>query len=342
MKIGHRALLYIGSESYDAPVITVLQGLQELGYTIYAYKTSPNSWFCETLIPETHLPEVSFVLSDLHWGTRWSRYGRIPRSIPRVLIDGDDDPWGKGWKFKYEQYLARYKWNAPGSEKMAPRCGYRWIEPMGDYEPDVLFVSQKQKWQGGAFYLPFGIHREYMAMGRNAIEAARPVDFIHIPGHGPWRKRVHEMVNNLEVPGASLSATFRSRAVYPDGVEPEPRNVHSYHRWGQDPAYYDALKRSRALIYPPIKGPQWDSKRPYEALACGCMLVMQRPKCDQSDYPLDDLGVYFDGPSDLPMACNLLLADGIESARRRAYLASEAFTPVPIASYFLEKVCSET
>jgi len=340
MKIKHRAILYIGSESYDAPTITVLQGLQELDYTIYAYKTNVNSWFCETLIPESALPRVDFVLSNLHWGTRWARYGRIPKSLPRVLIDGDDEYWGRGWRFKYGQYWDRYQHNAPGNIKMSSPCPYRWMEPIGDYEPDVLFVSHKQARQD-AFYLPFGIQREYMEMGRNAITDERPLDFLHIPGAGKARRRVHEMIDRGLVPGITVSRQARSMPQYPPGLRVRGRTASSHQRWGQDPAYYDAMKRTKALIYPAIDGPQWDSKRPYEALACGCMLVMQRPRCDQSDYPLDDLGVYFEGPDDLPRACNLLLADGIESARRRAYLASEMFAPVPIALYFLEKICSK-
>lgn len=334
----HRAILYIGSESYEAPTITVLQGLQELGYTVYAYKVNVNSWFCETLIPETCLPQVDFVLSDLHWGTRWSRYASIPRSIPRVLIDGDDEYWGKGWRYKYEQYWNRYKHDVPDSAKMAHPCPCRWVEPLGGYEPDVLFVSNKQAWQKDAFYLPFGITREYMKAGANVITAPRPLDFIHIPGAGEARKRVHEMIDQGLVPGIAVSRQSRGTPQYPEGIPMQGDRTHSYWRWGADPVYFDALKKAKALIYPSINGPQWDSKRPYEALACGCMLVMQRPRCDQSDYPLDDLGVYFAGPEDLPRVCNLLLADGIEMARRRAYMASEKFTPVPIAQYFLSKL----
>ena len=335
----HHALLYIGSESYDGATITVLQGLQELGFTVYVYKPNVNSWFCETLIPETHLPQVDFVLSNLHWGTRWSRYNTIPRGIPRVLIDGDDDYWGKGWRFKFKQYWNRYRHDAPESVKMQYPCPYRWMEPLGDYEPDVLFVTNKHE---DAFYLPFGIQREYMEMGKNAITAHRSLDLIHFPGSGKARKRVHEMIDQGLVPGITVSRQARSTPQYPPGLQVRGRTASSHRRWGQDPAYYDALKRAKALIYPAIDGPQWDSKRPYEALACGCMLVMQTPRCDQSDYPLDDLGVYFNGPEDLPMVCNLLLADGIELARRRAWLASEKFTPVPIARYFLEKICSTT
>lgn len=328
-------ILYIGSESYDGATITVLQGLQELGFTVYVYKPNINSWFCETLIPETRLPKVDFVLSNLHWGTRWSRYNLIPHDVPWVLIDGDDDYWGKGWRYKYLTYWNRYNHDASESDKMAYPCPYRWVEPLGGYEPDVLFVTNKQRGQG-AFYLPFGIQREYLEMGRHAITRDRPVDFIHIPGAGSARNRVHDMIDTL--PGIAVSRYARGTPQYPAGLKIRGRTHHSHQRWGAVPEYYNALKEAKALIYPAIDGPQWDSKRPYEALTCGCMLVMQRPRCDQSDYPLDDLGVYFDGPEDLPRACNLLLADGIEIARRRAYMASERFTPVPIARYFLSHV----
>ena len=339
MKITHKAILYIGSESYDAPAITVLQGLQELGFEICVIaKPNINSWFCNVVVPENRIPQVDFVLSDLHWGTRWSRYATLPRSLPRVMIDGDDEFWGKGWEYKFGQYWNRYRTDAPDSVKIAFPCPYRWVEPLNGYEPDVLFVSHKQAWQE-AFYLPFGITREYLKAGAHRRNSARPIDFLHVPGHGKARARVDAMIHAKDLPGVAVSRKFRSTSDYPDGIPSQGNRVHSWWRWGTDPAYFDALKRAKVLIYPVLKGFHWDSKRPYEALAAGCMLLMQRPRCDQSDYPLDEAGAYFEWPGGLEMACNLLLADGIEAARRRCVnWAALNLTPRPLAEYFLRKV----
>ena len=44
-------ILFIGSESYDGPTITIIEGLYNLGYKIFVYKKSNiNSWFCNSII----------------------------------------------------------------------------------------------------------------------------------------------------------------------------------------------------------------------------------------------------------------------------------------------------
>ena len=46
-----KEVLFIGSESYDGPTITIIEGLYKLGYKIYVYKkTNINSWFCNIII----------------------------------------------------------------------------------------------------------------------------------------------------------------------------------------------------------------------------------------------------------------------------------------------------
>ena len=89
----HKKILFIGSESYDAATITTLEGLYGLGFVIFTYKKpNINSWFCNTVIQS--LAEITlkidFVLSNMHWGVKWSLYDHIPKTIKRVLIDGCD------------------------------------------------------------------------------------------------------------------------------------------------------------------------------------------------------------------------------------------------------------
>ena len=47
----YKNVLFIGSESYDAPTITVIEGLQELGFNIFTIKKANiNSWFGNKVI----------------------------------------------------------------------------------------------------------------------------------------------------------------------------------------------------------------------------------------------------------------------------------------------------
>ena len=63
----YRAILFIPSESYDAAAITVIQGLDELGFKIYTFKPNINSWFCNTVIPRDRLlPPVSYTHLRAH------------------------------------------------------------------------------------------------------------------------------------------------------------------------------------------------------------------------------------------------------------------------------------
>lgn len=123
----HRAVWFIGSESYDAATITVLQGLQELDFTVYTLKKpNINSWFVNTVVDEPPT-EIDFTLSNLHWGTRWDYYRQYEPPHPWVLIDGDDDYWGKGWRRKYENYVARYRTNVSVRVKETQLCPHRWV-----------------------------------------------------------------------------------------------------------------------------------------------------------------------------------------------------------------------
>lgn len=338
----NRAVLFIGSESYDAATVTVMEGLQDLGFTVYTLgRPNINSWFVNTVVDVLPGP-VDFTLSNLHWGTQWAYYQEwdIPR--PWVLIDGDDEYWGKGWRWKYENYLARYKGGPlPRSSELYP-C--RWVEPLGDYEPDVLFVSQKQRWQQDAYYLPFGITREY-------LDAARwlepTIDFLHIPGAGRARQAAHNLITAGRIPGVARSHSIQGQREFPEGIRAlaqKDRNIHSYHRWGICQDYFDTLSKSWVLIYPNIDGPQWDSKRPYEALACGCVLLIKQPPTDMSSYPLPEIlgdDLIYQDEDDLIEKCNDLYYDK-EMRAELAYqiyrAARRYFTPKPLARYVLRRI----
>jgi hypothetical protein len=111
----HKKILYIGTESYDSVAITVIEGLQELGFEIYVIgKSNINSWFCNKIIDSPAGLTFDFVLSSLHWGTRWSYYKKYGlQNYLKVLIDGDDNLGWKTWQDKYAYYQSHYANNPP-------------------------------------------------------------------------------------------------------------------------------------------------------------------------------------------------------------------------------------
>ena len=92
-KFIHKRVLFIGSESYDSPTICIIEGLNKIGFEILVYKKENiNSWFCNTIINNLDNIEnnIDFIISNLHWGTRWSLYNNLNHKVPYILIDGDD------------------------------------------------------------------------------------------------------------------------------------------------------------------------------------------------------------------------------------------------------------
>ena len=130
----NKKILFIGSESYDGGTITIIEGLSQLGFDIYVYKkTNINSWFCNKIIDNLDNIEenIDFVLSNLHWGTRWSLYNYLNHKVPFILIDNDDrmhDDNISDWKNKYKNYCNVYKFEPPDEIKNMELSPYRWME----------------------------------------------------------------------------------------------------------------------------------------------------------------------------------------------------------------------
>jgi hypothetical protein len=349
----HKSILFIGSESYDAPTITVLQGLQRLGFTIYTLKKpNINSWFCNKVVESVNHLCFDFVLSNLHWGTRWSYYAQYNLgSYPRVLIDGDDNRGEKSWKEKYVRYAQVYVCDPPEALKDMKLHPYRWVEPLGNYEPDVVFTSQKVPGDKSSFYLPFGIHEQYKALyeGRSAFE--RDIDFAHIAGPGAKRRRMELLLRRLTrlrlFPGVVHNRAVTGEEIAPDEIKElvaRDRNVHSYHRWTMSRAYFHVLNRAKVLIYPGVnEGPWWDSKRPWEAYASGCLVMLAKPEIDMSEYPVTEICDFavLDSYLEFVKKCRFLYLRPSSLDKLRLAAVERAwkyFSPVPIARYFLAKI----
>ena len=194
----NKKILFIGSESYDGCTITILEGLHDIGYTIYTYKKNNiNSWFCNTIVDDIEeiINEVDFVLSNLHWGTRWSLYEKIPKNIKRILIDGDDNPNIGNWELKFKKYYRQYNKNLSDKEKDKELSNCRWIENIGDYKPDKIFTSQKP-FNDNTIYIPFGIQKKYLEMNQNIPILDRKYDFTHINGPGQLRRKMDNFLSS--------------------------------------------------------------------------------------------------------------------------------------------------
>ncbi len=249
------ALVYIGSESYDAPTITVLQGLHHLGWTVYTLgKPNINSWFCNTVVESLDGLQVDFALSNLHWGTRWSLYGTPALDgLPRVLIDGDDSLPGESWRERHARYTRTYGSPPPGHEQLLVQPE-RWMEPLGDYRPDVLFVSQKQPGDATSAYLPFGIHDEYLNLAHDRPVSERSIDTLYVYGPGRDRTQMTRFLRAAELLRLLTRNTVLGEVRGDDVLAEEiadaaarDNGVHGYYRWTHSRAYFEALGSSLDL-----------------------------------------------------------------------------------------------
>lgn len=353
----HKRVLFVGSQSYDAPTVTVLQGLHRLGFRIFTPRQSNiNSWFCNHVLKEPRRQAYDFALSNLHWGTRWSDHDRFaPGGTVRVLIDGTDHRRQDAWRDKAAYFAAAYG-NHPPPPEPEDRPTARWAEPPGEYEPDVVFTSQKVPGDARTHYLPFGIQDEGLVLGDPARPAAeRDVDVAYVPGPGRLRRRCERWVR-LGRRLRLLPGRVHVGPVFGDPVAaPEleariaaDRVIQGWSRWRQSRDYFGLLSQSKLLVYPAVNpGHWWDSKRPWEALAAGCVVVMQRPTVDVAEYPVTELAptAVYDSPWGMIRACRRLLADpaALEATRRASAAgARRYFAPVALARYFLRRVAQVT
>lgn len=350
-KFKYKSVLFIPSESYDAATITVIQGLEELGFTVYTYKKpNINSWFCN-VVTDKIPAEIDFVLSNMHWGTRWHLYDELKlNKYPKVLIDGCDNRDRHDWKDKYKFYCEKYKGRTcPEPNELAKDLQpYRWMEPLHGYKPDVIFTSQKNPGDE-MIYLPFGIHREYFLLREGKVEKDRRIDFANFPGPGDKRGELTEFLQAHKLPGRVHNGKAKGMAIIPKEIEflvYADKNVHSYHRWILYRDYFKILNDTKVLLYPGVYArPHWDSKRPWEALASGCLVMTEKPPIDMSEYPMTELcpfAVYKDF-GEMVEKCGRLYANQgwLEQLRLETVQgALRYFTPRPIANYFLWKLSS--
>jgi hypothetical protein len=351
----HKAILLIPSESYEAPVITVIEGLCKLGFTIYTIKKpNINSWFCNKVIGDPNKEKFDFVVSGLHWGTRWSYYDnyKLHRYL-KVLIDGCDNPGLKNWKEKYALYSSSYTSN-PGEEiKELAIMPYRWTEPLNGYKPDIVFTSQKNFGDKESIYLPFGIRDQYKTFFEGREGKDRDIDFTHISGGGGARKRTYRLIKAFTflkiIPGKVFNGSIKGDELVPEQIKHyvfQDKNVHSYWRWAKSRRYFTLLNRTKVFIYPGVQQSPtswWDSERPWEAYASGCLVLLKNPTVDVSQYPITEISEFsvYNFTVEMVEKCRFLYKNQsfLEQTRLLAFeRAIKYFSSVSIANYFLAQI----
>jgi hypothetical protein len=335
----HKAVLYIGSEQYDPMTITLLEGLQELGFTIHTIgKPNVNSWFCNQPVDVQYIEDtpVDFAISNLGWGIRWSLYNVLP-ACPKVFIDSQvvKKPTATTWHRKDCRYKVQEK---PPDEQLDDLQiqPYRWFEDVGDYEPTLTLTAQPFTGYD-AVYQPIGIQHAFTNASTFPKSNTRDTPFTYIPLKN--KRRVDDWVTELEnchvernIRGMTIVDSEIAQLIADDGGD----GVHGWRYWMFYEGYYDLLNRTQVLVYPN----NWASRRPWEALACGCLLMMERPSIDMSAYPITNVAPFcvFESKEELLGKVGYLSAHPAQAERMRqeaAKMAIKYFAPVPLARRML-------
>lgn len=345
-KFKKKKILLIASESYDGAIITVLEGLSKLNIDILVYKKNNiNSWFCNKIIHslENIEDKVDFILSNLHWGTRWDLYENFKHKIPYVLIDGDDHNNCRSWIDKYNRYFKSYKTVHHTNDIVNKNLSnFRWmIKIPNNYKPDIIFKSQKFNKEG--IYLPFGINNSYLKFNKNKKIGERQIDISHFPGPGEHRYHMTSFIkNNFKKYNVSNEKIY-GKLDCDSKIETfclQDKNIHSWHRWKTCRDYFNTINNSKICIYEPAPG-GWDSKRPWEMLSQGTFLLFYKPNnFFDKEYSISHIQKYNEITSynDLIKKCDFLLSnlDFLETKRKNFYeKAMKYFSSIPIARYFL-------
>jgi hypothetical protein len=217
--------------------------------------------------------------------------------------------------------------------------------PLGDYSPDIRFVSQKA-YGDEAHYLPFGINLNYLQFAQGKSTNQRTIDFTNIPSRaGTERLKLTEFLQTHHLPGRVHNDYAIGNKTLPPALKHvgQDANIHSYHRWTTSIEYYRVLNDTKVYIEPGVFAdrPHWDSKRPWEALASGCFVLFHKPPVDMEQYSVTELcGDFsiFDTFEEMIEKCHYLYNNPNQLDKLRLEVeqkALEHFTPVPLAKYFL-------
>lgn len=348
----HKAILAILPECHALSIEVLTQGLQELGIKVYVIgKPNINSWFMDEVIDDLRRVKFDFVLGSFRWGTRWDHYDKFNlHNRFKVLIDTNDNRGAGYWKGKHAHFRKRFRKCMPPEEIAGRRVQpYRWIMPIGDYEPDLVFASQNDPRYKKVHYLPFGIARKFLELYEGKTGKDRRIDFTYIPGAGPKRKELAAFLAKNRLPGRTFNKTARGERILPEAIvklieEANPKWADHYRAsalWGD---YFKVLNDTKVLIYPGLRNTaHWESSRPWEGYASGCLVLLREPNIDMSEFPVTELckKAVYNSLGGLVGRCKWLYnnQDTLEKLRLETVRrALKYFTPAPIARHFLSVV----
>ena len=361
-KFTKKKILFIPSESYDVCTIGIIEGLNKLGFEILVYKKNNiNSWFCNKIIYNLDNIEdsIDFVLSNLHWGTRWTLYNKLKHNVPYILIDGDDRIHGNNisnWKDKYNNYIKNYKLNPSDEIKNKEISPYRWMEQMNDYKPDLIFMANKYKINKNCLYLPTCIldnYIKYLDNNNNININNKKYDIIHIPGPGEYRHNLKKIINIYLKKYNIFNENIYGEKQLDERIKDYcdlDNNIHSWHRWNFNKKYCDILKNSKINIISPVDKYNAPGgvgiKRITEALMSGSyILYHQQPDVDDSNYSYENICNYckfeFENYNEMIQKCDYLLNNPeiLKNKQKKMYENTlKYFTSVPITRYFLYNI----
>lgn len=316
----NKAVLFVGSEEYDYPTITILEGLQDLGFTIYTLKKpNINSWFCNQVIDSTSGLKIDFALFNVGWGTRWSYYNRYQlRRFPIVLINSTRATWLNALSHIHISHIyMEVDKSAPDDADTLDIQPYRWAEmPSSSYAPDVLFSLYISS---GGLNLPLGIHREFSNLAGTLSKVDRSTDLVGIVS---LQEATGELIVPVEV------AKFVSNDL----------GIHQWQRWANWKGGFDLLNSS--AMYLANTGINHESL--WKSLACGCLPFIPDPKT-ASAYQVTDITPFtvYKSQDELTDKVDWLTEhpDLLNRLRQDCEtLAIEYFTPAPLAKRFLHLV----
>ena len=345
--LSKKSILFIGSESYDAATITIIEGLNKIGYTIYVYKKSNiNSWFCNIIINDLNIVKdsIEFIISNLHWGTRWDLYKHFNMNTIKILIDGDDDNNNISWKNKYQLCIKNYNIADVNYLENNLLLNQRCMIDIKDYKPDIIFKSQKFSNEG--IYLPFGINFTYLKFNKNIPLNKRNIDICHFSGPGRYRENMTNFINKNFKKYNVFNNKIYGEMIVDESIKEfcnKDNNIHSWHRWKTCDKYFETINNSKICIYVPAPG-GWDSKRPWEILSQGSLLLYyKQAELIDKEYELNKISDYcqFNSYDELISKCEELLNNPnfLEKKRIECYNnAIKYFTSEPLAHYFISKI----
>lgn len=350
----YKKILFIPSEKYDPGAITIMQGLQKLGFAVYTIgRGNISSWWFNRIIHKPWRYKFDFVLSNMGVGIKWSFYDKYNlRGHLKVLLDGGENRANSPtWREKHAIREREYPRCPPSEREWHKELHrYRWMESLGSYEPDVVFTCHKNHGDEETFYWPHGIHEQSLAYYQGKSGFERAIDFTNIPGRQAGRNRLTAFVALGKLPGKVHNRRAKDRAVIPSEIahlieQDAVRGAHAWRRWIYRPDFYAILNSTKVFIYPNIVPYQWGSMRIWESLASGCLALIEHPVVEMSQYPVTELCpmAQFADYDELVDKAKWLYSDQdrLECLRLQVHEgALRYFTAIPMARYFLWRIAT--